>query len=253
MDDNIRHNATQALKNSLYLPSCHSTNTYAAEWLKENDEQEGWIVYTFDQTNGRGQQGSVWESEPYKNLTFSVILKPFFLLPVDQFQLNMVVSLAVLKFLDGLKIKAMIKWPNDIYVNEKKICGILIENQVRGNRILNSIVGIGLNINQHDFKTPNATSVFLQKDMEYNLLESLQYFRDILMSEYQKLCAGNVESIKKEYHAAMFLRNKPSIFKKLDTTFVGSIKGVNNQGRLLVQTESGLMDFGLKEISFQIN
>ena len=250
MNDNISHNASEILNNALYLPSCHSTNTYASDFIKENEIVSGWIVYTFDQTRGRGQQGNVWESEPNKNLTFSMVLKPEFLNPQDQFQLNMAVSLAIVQFLADLGLKAEIKWPNDIYVNDRKIAGILIENQLQGNLFKAAVVGIGLNVNQQEFKTQGATSVFLQTGKEFDLVQSLGYIQTILFRYVEQLRTGEIESIKKEYHSKLYLRNKPSVFKRGEDSFVGSIKGVDESGRLRIMTEHGEKTFGLKEIQF---
>jgi len=253
LNDNISHNASQILNNTLYLPSCHSTNTYASDFAKENEIVNGWTVYTFDQTKGRGQQGNVWESEPNKNLTFSMVLKPEFLDPQDQFQLNMAISLAIIHFLTDLGLKADIKWPNDILVNDRKIAGILIENQLRGNLFKTAIVGIGLNVNQQLFETQGATSVFLQNGKEFDLVQSLGYIKTILFSYVEKLRTGEIEWIKKEYHSKLYLRNKPSVFKRGDDSFVGSIKQVDESGMLQIQTENGLLSFGLKEIKFPTN
>ena len=253
MNDNISHNASQISNNTIYLPSCHSTNTYASDWIKDNEVTNGWTVYTFDQTKGRGQQGNVWESEPNKNLTFSMVLKPDFLNPKDQFSLNMAVSLAIIQFLADLGLKAEIKWPNDIYVNNRKIAGILIENQLLGNVFKAAVVGIGLNMNQKEFKTHGATSVFLQNEKEFDLVQSLSYIQTILFRYVERLRTGEIALIKKEYHSKLYLRNKPSVFKCGDDSFVGSIKGVGESGMLQIQTENGLLSFGLKEIKFPTN
>ena len=253
MNDNISHNASEILNNTLYLPSCHSTNTYANDWIKENEVINGWTVYTFDQTKGRGQQGNVWESEPNKNLTFSMVLKPEFLNPQNQFSLNMAVSLAIIQFLTDLGLKAEIKWPNDVFVNDRKIAGILIENQLRGNLFKAAVVGIGLNVNQQGFKTQGATSVLLQNGKEYDLVQSLSYIQTILFRYVERLRAGEIDLIKEEYYSKLYLRNKPSVFKRGDDSFVGSIKGVDEFGMLQIQTERGLLSFGLKEIKFPTN
>jgi BirA family transcriptional regulator, biotin operon repressor / biotin---[acetyl-CoA-carboxylase] ligase len=253
LNDNLSHIASEIVNNTLYLPSCHSTNTYASDFIKENEVTNGWTVYTLDQTNGRGQKGNVWESEPNKNLTFSMVLKPEFLNPQDQFQLNMAISLAIIHFLADLGLKAEIKWPNDIFVNDRKIAGILIENQLRGNLFKVAVVGIGLNVNQQGFRTQGATSVFLQNGKKFDLVQSLGYIQTILFRYVERLRTGEFEWIKKEYHSKLYLRNKPSIFKRGDNSFVGSIKGVNEFGMLQIQTENGLLSFGLKEIKFPTN
>jgi BirA family biotin operon repressor/biotin-[acetyl-CoA-carboxylase] ligase len=164
----------------------------------------------------------------------------------------MAVSLAIVHFLSDLGLKAEIKWPNDIFVNDRKIAGILIENQLRGKLFKAAIVGIGLNVNQQLFKTQGATSIFLQNGKEFDLVQSLGYIQTILFSYVERL-RTDIEWIKKEYHSKLYLRNKPSVFKFGNDSFVGSIKGVDESGLLQIQTENGLLSFGLKEIKFPTN
>jgi len=141
--------------------SLPSTNNELKNRLKTNDLSEFTTILTSYQTNGRGQQSNVWESADGLNLTFSVLLKPVFLEPALQFYLSKIVALALtdvlMKYVDELSIK----WPNDIYVGEKKIAGILIENSLMGSCIDTCVVGIGLNVNQLSFQSsaPNPISL----------------------------------------------------------------------------------------------
>ena len=136
-------------QNIIYLPTCQSTNNEALQFLADGTAYEGDMVVTDGQTQGRGQRGNQWIAQSGQNLTFSLVLQPTFLLASEQFWLNMAVSLAVYDSLSpfipaGLRIK----WPNDIYVNDRKMGGILIENALQGYNLAHSVVGIGLNINQ---------------------------------------------------------------------------------------------------------
>ena len=121
------------------------------------------VVSTYNQTAGRGQRGNSWESEPHKNLTFSVLLKPQHIIAREQFYISEIVSVAIVNTLRKYIIDQpiAIKWPNDIYVNDDKICGILIENTLSGYSISQSIAGIGININQQTFlsNAPNPISL----------------------------------------------------------------------------------------------
>ena len=162
----------------------------------------------------------------------------------------MAISLAIVRFLESLQLKAEIKWPNDIYLNGKKIAGILIENHLRGDSFRYSVVGIGLNVNQESFKVAKATSVYIEARKEYNLLESLSFLLEHLRMQFARLKNGETELIWAEYHQNMYLRNKPSLYKAQDLTFVGSIKGVNESGHLRIMTEHGERIYGLKEIAF---
>ena len=129
-----------------------STNQHALQLLKESTPAEGTIILTHDQYAGKGQATNKWESAPHKNLTFTTILYPKFLPARKQFLLNQVVSLSVFDTLQKYITEGLtIKWPNDIYVFDKKITGILIQNSLQGHTLQSSIVGIGLNVNQIDF------------------------------------------------------------------------------------------------------
>ena len=147
-------------QNIIYLPTCQSTNDETLQFLADGTAYEGDMVVTDGQTQGRGQRGNQWIAQSGQNLTFSLVLQPTFLLASEQFWLNMAVSLAVYDSLSpfipaGLRIK----WPNDIYVNDRKMGGILIENALQGYNLAHSVVGIGLNINQTQLGYPTATSL----------------------------------------------------------------------------------------------
>src|SRR5688572_32157531 len=162
----------------VFMPECHSTNDEASQLIESSDNVvEGTVVITNDQTSGRGQRGNTWISEPGKNLTFSLVMKPAFLSAQDQFLLNKAFSLGLYDYLHiTLKATVKIKWPNDMLANDKKICGILIENQIQGQNIQHSVVGIGLNVNQENFSMPTATSMKVFERKEFlleNVLEEL--------------------------------------------------------------------------------
>ena len=144
----------------IYLPTINSTNAWLQQALLEQQLPEGVLVYTSYQTNGRGQLTNVWESEKDKNLLFSMLFTPVWLPVKDQFVLSQAVALGVVRFLNKFQAGFKVKWPNDIYWNDKKIAGILIENNLQGTVIGSSVVGIGLNINQMEFLSdaPNPVS-----------------------------------------------------------------------------------------------
>jgi BirA family biotin operon repressor/biotin-[acetyl-CoA-carboxylase] ligase len=253
LTNNISQNQGNLIKNTLFLPTCHSTNSYAHNWLSEHEVDEGWAVYTFRQTNGRGQGDNTWESEPDKNLTFSVVYKPDYLLPKDQFWLNMATSLGILSFLKSMCISAKVKWPNDVYVNGKKMAGMLIENQLRGNSFRHSIIGIGLNVNQKEFKTANATSMMLATNQEYNLKECLKVLLQHIDYQINRLKNVELKAISEEYTHNMFQYNTPALYKTGELIFTGTITGVDETGRLTIQTSQGEKIFNLKEIKFLTN
>jgi len=151
-----------------------STNEKATEYLSKNNPSEGTVISTYYQQKGRGQIGSLWESEPDKNISLSIILYPRFVPLVQQFSFNQAIALGVYDFISSNIGKAVkVKWPNDVYVGLKKIAGILIQNSLAQGHIQSSIVGLGININQSDFLSdaPNPTSFLLETGQEYVLDE----------------------------------------------------------------------------------
>ena len=232
------------------LPHCHSTNKIAGQMLGSGEAPEGTIILTHNQTAGKGQRGNSWESEPGKNLTFSLVLNPRFLSVRDQFFLNIITSLAVAETLErelGPWVK--VKWPNDIYAKDQKICGILIENGLRGSTIESSVVGIGLNVNQTSFETGKATSMSEMTLKEYDLellLEELVYS---LERQYIRLRKGELKQLKREYHDKLYWMNEVHLFES-EEVFSGQITGVDAQGKLVIQIAGQDSSFDIKEIRF---
>ena len=234
------------------LNATNSTNTYLKNLLKEKQVKDLSCIWALSQTQGRGQQGAKWISEPGKNLTFSV-LKKFENLPSEyHFLLNMEVSLAIFRALKKLYIPDLaVKWANDILSSKKKICGILIENTLHKERISASIIGIGVNVNQVFFNDlPNVSS--LQKIMghPFDLEEVLLLICQELEVSLKSLSPTRFETMLDEYHTHLFRKDKPSTFEYPNgERFMGYIRGVSHNGQLQVEQEDALMSsFSLKEI-----
>lgn len=233
------------------MPECHSTNSVALELCQQSPVIEGTLVITSRQTSGRGQRGSTWESEPGMNLTFSFILKPAFLAIKNQFLLSIVTSLAIYDCLAEMcKAPIHIKWPNDILVNEFKICGILIENQLMASQFVNVVIGIGLNVNQQNFTASGATSLSLQTHKRYDLQEVLERLLAHLEARYFQLRQNKVKELEKDYQGHLYRLNEQHTFKSGIEQFPGEILGVDEFGRLRVSTKGAEKTFGIKEISF---
>lgn len=240
-------------KNLVFVPECHSTNTVALQLSHNPSTAEGTVVITNHQTAGRGQRESMWEAAPRLNLTFSVVLKPGFLPVKDQFLLNIIASLAVHDFLVERGLEPVsIKWPNDILVHEKKICGILIENQLQGSGFICSVVGIGLNINQTQFSTRSPTSVKLITSSETNLQEALEAVLGYLEARYLQLRQNQLSMLKALYLRRLYWLNEKRSFSTTHCVFEGQITSVDEMGRLVVETPDGTKLFEPKEIRFNI-
>ncbi len=238
----------------LFLPECHSTNDIAADLLRNASAPEGTVVITQQQTRGRGQRGNTWLTEPGKNLTFSVIVKPAFLKAAQQFQLTMAVSLAVHEFLSVYLPTGMsIKWPNDIYWQSSKMGGILIENTLQGSFISHSVIGIGLNINQLTFAPPlRATSLAIATTLVdgYNLEILLPDLLVSLEKFYLKLRAGAIDFLKTMYLRTLYGYGEVRQFRADDEVFEGIIVGISETGQLAVQRGNEIRYYTFKEIEF---
>ncbi len=232
-----------------------STNNYANHQLAEGVVTEGTVFLAEYQTSGKGQQYNSWESEKGKNLTFSLVLSPSFVEIIDQFVISKVVTLGMTDFLirsgfDGVSIK----WPNDLYVGNRKIAGILIENAIMGSVIASSVIGVGLNVNQEKFlsSAPNPVSMKMLTGKDYNLNETLSGLMKGIENWYAILDAGKVEIINAAYEQRMYRRNLWSQYRKENgDSFEGKIQGVNEIGQLLIEDrQSHLSAFHFKEVAF---
>ena len=239
-------------KQIIHLPSCPSTNRFATDLMSENDIVEGTVIVTDHQTEGRGQRGNSWESAPGENLTFSLVLRPKFLQAQQQFDLNIVISLAISDLLLSYGLPAIkIKWPNDIYCNDGKVAGILIENIVGGNQALNySIVGIGLNVNQLDFNDLKAVSMRNLMNRKYPLENVFGALLSQIEQHYLLLKQGAMRGIRNAYIANLYWLREMHYFKS-DRIIYGMIMGVDTVGRLEIEEKGKISRFDSKQISFK--
>lgn len=237
------------------LNAIESTNGYLKELTAKKKLENFTVVVAEQQTKGRGQMGTVWLSEEGKNLTFSLLVNFDDFNISNQFYLSMAVSLGVLTTLKSLTNTSFyIKWPNDILAEKDKIAGILIENIIGGHLIKQSIIGIGLNVNQVAFcntikdvtSLKNISGKFTDKEMLLKkiVLEIKHFVNYINKREFKQL--------KKMYLMRLFKLNMPSMFiDKDEKLFLGKIIDVSNDGKLVVELEDETTrKFSLKEIKF---
>ncbi len=237
-------------KNLINLPTCASTNQEAQIYLQTQlYTTEGTIIITENQTAGRGQRGNIWETKPNTNLTFSLILSPKFLLASEQFKLNIAITVGISDALQNY-LPIQIKWSNDIYTENRKLGGILIENTIQQNYINNSIIGIGLNINQIDFNLPNATSIAKEKSQEYNLQTVLEKVVLGIENRYLQLRGGQYEMLKAIYLQRLYWYQELHTFEAAKKTFVGMIIGTDIYGRLAINIADKIQYFDVKEVVF---
>ena len=239
--------------NIIKLDAIDSTNSYLKKIILEKDISDYTIVTANFQTEGKGQLGYMWESEDSKNLLCSIYKKGLGIKVEDQFVLSMLVSLSIIRTLEKLNLpKLYIKWPNDIMSDNKKICGILVENMVKQNSIKESVIGIGLNVNQDTFKNlPNATSIKKIKGVAFNIDELLNDLANNIKKQFIDFNQSKIDLIFRQYEDVLYRMNIPSTFKNSEgDVFTGFIKGVNNLGRLKVLLEDNLTkSYTIKDIT----
>ena len=233
-----------------------STNLYAANWLTVNKPIEGVVFSSYHQRQGKGQIGNSWWSEPHQNLAISIVLLPTFLAAKNQFLLNQAISLGVydtvVAYTGG---NVRIKWPNDIYIDNRKVAGILIQNSLSSTKIQTSIIGVGINVNQQTFPSdiPNPTSFFLENTKKSDLDQVRNLICQKIEAWYLQLRDGNIENMQQTYLDRMFWYGEEQLFQRADQSlFKGVIKGVEDSGKLIVASERGKECFDLKAIRFMI-
>lgn len=242
-------------KHTVFLNVTDSTNNYANRLISEGKAVEGTAVLTSFQEQGRGQRGNHWESDPGMNLLASFILFPRFLPAGMQFYLSKIASLALVDWLQQETTGVTIKWPNDIYVGEQKIAGILIETSVQGNQFHSAVVGVGLNLNQKIFNPalPNPVSLKKLTGRHYNIKQTAQQLQEILMAWYRKLAEGQVGEIDAVYHRNLFRKDEWAHFQKGKRLFEARILGTGEFGQLILEERSGnKTTYSFKEIEFVI-
>lgn len=248
-----------------WFDEVESTNSRMAE---ERLHQDDFTTFAAKgQTAGRGQKGNGWHSAKGENLTFSTLLRPEWLPVQEQFAISQAAALAVVDYLADKGVTAKIKWPNDIYVGERKICGILIENSLEGEHLATSIVGIGLNLNQTVFpdSLPNPVSLIMVTGRSYCPEEELVRFLGFLRERYERTRfsrSRNGQDI--EYMESMFRRGEWHNFERMEESdvpvekrkghlFSARILGVDSSGKLLLEDRSGIVEsYAFKEIKYII-
>jgi len=234
------------------LNAIDSTNTFLKQLATSEVVENFTVVSAEHQTKGKGQRGSEWLIESGKNLTFSVLYTKIPNLQINLFTLNVIVALSVVEGLQNVSSKEFkIKWPNDILAENKKIAGILIENSIKSQTEVQSIIGIGINVNQENFENlPQASSLCL--------LEQQFFDKDLLLKNVVNQLENNLEQLNQlseayfweKYHNYLFKKNIVSTFEDSNgNRFVGKIIKVTSEGKLKVQLENDSeIDFDIKEV-----
>ena len=216
------------------------------------------VVVADFQTSGRGQRGNSWESDSGKNLLFSIVIFPEFLEARRQFLISQIISLAIKEELDTYTTDISIKWPNDIYWKDKKICGMLIENDLTGTHISRSIAGIGININQEAFTSPAPNPVSL-KQITGQSYSPEQILASIMrrIKDYYALLQTENESVNSliadRYTGSLFRKDGFHRYTDANGKFLARLLRVEPDGRLILEDQIGTeRTYLFKEVQYDI-
>lgn len=242
----------------LLLESVDSTNSYVS--AHSADLEDLTMVIADSQTAGRGQRGNSWESEPGKNLTFTLLYRPKDLKPIEQFSLSEATALAMTDYLHSIGLNALVKWPNDIYVDNRKISGILIEHSITSRSIEHTRIGVGLNINQWEFRSdaPNPVSIYQLLETEFNIGQVAAAIGACIERRLRQTetAEGRV-TLHDEFRRNLWRGDGNSYpFREREggVEFAGIIKDVETTGPIkILNTETGqTATYAFKEVEFRL-
>lgn len=249
------------MKNDITIPvinltATNSTSTYIKELCKRQKPEEFTTVVSNFQSAGYGQTGNTWESESGKNLLFSFVFYPSTCLPRQQFYLSQFISLAIEESLSRFADGFSIKWPNDIYWQDKKICGIIIEIEICGNTIQQCVPGIGIDVNQTIFRSsaPNPVSLAQITGKEYDTEELLGDIMARIRNYYQLFKDGKIDVITNRYFKSLYRREGMHKYQDSDGVFMAKIIDILPLGTLVLEdNEKKRREYNFKEVSFIID
>ena len=240
------------------LKEVDSTNSFLMDWLSREKPEEGTVVIADYQSAGRGTDGSKWESEPGRNLTFSFVLYPSFLAPEAQFYLNKIISLGLADLVGEIfpeRDDISIKWPNDIYIGNAKVAGTLIQNGVKGSELDFSVIGIGLNVNQESFtgEAANPVSLKVLAHAAFDLEDILNRTLTKLDFRYNQLIQGYQKKIDNDYLSRLYRFQQLAGYIFKGKSCQAKITGVNQYGQLILEVPGEkIIECDLKEVKFEI-
>lgn len=238
------------------LTTIESTNNYAMARAHARLAKEGEAWFALDQTHGKGQRGKSWNSEPGENIMMSLVAEPVFLSPSNNFFLSAAAALSVHDLFNNYaKSTCTIKWPNDLYWNDRKAGGILIENLINATVWNYAIIGIGININQESFdpSLPNPVSLFQITQMKHDPLALARELCAVFQERYDALRDGRYSNLLQDYNERLYCRNRKHRFKEGPRQFEAKVLEVTPDGRLRLQAGGLEMDYEHGQIEWMMN
>ncbi len=220
-----------------YFSTVPSTNQILYHWAEEG-ALEWTVVSTQEQSQGKGYGENVWESQKNKNLQFSFLLTEPWKVSDELMYVNKWVVLILTEFLSEWQPNIQLKWPNDVIAKKKKLCGILIENKLKGEFSKFTVVGVGLNVNQKHFETPQAISLYQLTKKEFDLNILLHSIMNHFQKEFYLLTEKKFQEIDERYHKLLFKKDEIAVFVENNKPFNGIIRSVNENGELCLENEN---------------
>lgn len=236
----------------MHFGQVESTNLTAEKLLTAGEVVEGAIIFADYQTNGRGVGANSWNSPAGANVLMSLVFRPEFLMPADQFLIQKVVAIGVCEYISQLiPAPVKIKWPNDIYVDGKKLAGILGKSIIEGSIFSACIMGLGLNVNQVAFpkNLPNPVSLANITGHEHDRLGIALQIAGFVERNYQLLKNGDVEMINSAYLLNLLNYSVEATYEENGKRFWGIIRDVDHFGKLILETAQGAQRYDMKEIT----
>jgi BirA family transcriptional regulator, biotin operon repressor / biotin---[acetyl-CoA-carboxylase] ligase len=242
------------LQKMIILKKVDSTNNYAMALVQKGTARSGEGIFARGQNNGKGRRGKEWKSQAGKNIILTINVQMQWLPVQQQFQLSVAVALGCVDFFKKyIKENIKIKWPNDIFINDRKAGGILIENVVKGNLWQWAIIGIGLNINQQNFnKEIKAISLNQITGLEYDVIELANELHQAVINRVNQLNFRGFKNLLREYNENLYCRHKIVKLKKANIVFETRIEGVSMQGELITK-DNIERKFEFDEVEWQWN
>jgi len=243
------------MQNVIKIPKIDSTNLYLRRLLNKSDLPSFFCVSTDFQTSGRGQQGTIWEANRGENLLFSFLIHSEKIPPDKQFLLSEIVSIGICNALKNNGLNTTIKWANDIFFEDKKLAGILIETIISGDKMKYAIVGVGLNINQMEFSKNLSNAVSLRQILGKKL--DCQVILENILKEisllFENFDIRNSDDLQKKYFELLYRNSGYHFFEKNNEKFYAKILSVSSDGCLKLLTDKGLeKNFYFKEVRFML-
>ena len=241
-----------APKNFKILETIDSTNNYAMGMVQNGAGYSGDAVFALAQTHGKGRRNKVWKSGERQSILLSIITEMQWLPVLYQFRLSVAVALACHDFVSGyIKENVKIKWPNDIFINDRKAGGILIENAIKGNLWQWSVIGIGLNVNQPNFEKEDLSAISLKQltGEEYDVVELGKELHKNVLARIDQLQSGDYDKMLESYNANLFARNKKVKLKKGNIVFETVIQNISPSGELIAK-DAIERSFGFDEVEW---